>query len=571
MKKILQISLARTPFTLEEDAYGQLDLYLESIRNLFRQVEGREDILADIEGRVAERFLESGKAIITLIEVEQVITSMGRAEEYQESTNTNQENSSSESLPKSSKKFYRDPQGALIGGVCTGIASYFDVEVLWVRVAFVIAAFANGLGLIAYPILWLITPEAKTPSRRLEMKGTPVTLGALKETAEENIKEFQSSTGKRLKVALEEIFSFTIKIARTGTGIFLSVGSVFLILLLSVIVPFLLTNPSGPYFPVPITDIIPLSLFWEVLAVGSLLILFPAIFILLLGINLLRKPALSLVRVGSVLFAGWCLALISGSIVTAKIVPIAQNHPLFEGTTKNLSLVEPFSTVRIQKAIRLTLVQGTEPSLKVHGRLVDINRLKMEINDDALTLSTQNYQNACLFCLIEPIEVELTLPTAKELVAEEGANLIVNQWIAANTLMLETRTGATLEAQVDAPEVQAEAENGSRIFLNGAIDLLQASGHSGGYIALTSKGKSLTLIANEGSIIDAGSAIYTDTKALAEEESTLSIGTTQTLEAEAKTASFIWYTGNPKRIEKRSEEGEIQPMSASELTEASPW
>lgn len=122
MKKILQISLARTPFLLEEDAYLQLDLYLESIRNLFERVEGREDILADIEGRVAERFLESGKTIITLIEVEQVIASMGRAEEYQESANAGQEMSSSESLPKSPKKFYRDPQGALIGGVCTGIA-----------------------------------------------------------------------------------------------------------------------------------------------------------------------------------------------------------------------------------------------------------------------------------------------------------------------------------------------------------------------------------------------------------------------------------------------------------------
>src|SRR5690606_12039606 len=81
------------------------------------------------------------------------------------------------------KKLYRDPKNAIVGGVCAGLAAYFDVDAVWIRLAFVLLAFANGFGFLVYLVLWLVTPEAKSATQRLEMEGTPVNLATIAENA----------------------------------------------------------------------------------------------------------------------------------------------------------------------------------------------------------------------------------------------------------------------------------------------------------------------------------------------------------------------------------------------------
>src|SRR5690606_6755312 len=88
---------------------------------------------------------------------------------------------------KNIKKLFRNPDDRVIGGVSSGLAAYFDIDVLWVRLAFVGLVFAGGSGFVIYLILWIITPVAKSITERIEMKGGAITLSNIESTIQENL------------------------------------------------------------------------------------------------------------------------------------------------------------------------------------------------------------------------------------------------------------------------------------------------------------------------------------------------------------------------------------------------
>jgi phage shock protein PspC (stress-responsive transcriptional regulator) len=184
MKKALQISLARTLFTIEDDAYAKLDNYLSSLRIRFDTTDGKDEIMNDIESRIAEQFLESKKNIITLGEVGMVIASMGSDEEFDEA-----EKASPAPKKSSTRKLYRDTENSVIAGVCSGLGKYFSIDPLLVRIIFVIFIFATGFGALIYIFMWIFVPEAKTAGQKLEMGGNPVTIDTLSKSIREKIEE----------------------------------------------------------------------------------------------------------------------------------------------------------------------------------------------------------------------------------------------------------------------------------------------------------------------------------------------------------------------------------------------
>lgn len=174
MKKIININLNGRVIPIEDTAYEKLQAYIESLRKYFAKEESRDEIINDIESRIAELLHEKvrkGAGSITDADIDEVATSMGRPEDFEaedatENATTHsaqQEQSNKQQYSYSEKKtkgrLYRDTGDKFIGGVCSGIAAYLNVDPAIVRILFAIITFGGfGLGFLAYIILWIVLP-----------------------------------------------------------------------------------------------------------------------------------------------------------------------------------------------------------------------------------------------------------------------------------------------------------------------------------------------------------------------------------------------------------------------------
>jgi phage shock protein PspC (stress-responsive transcriptional regulator) len=179
MKKTFSVNLGNKVYNIDEDAYTRLKEYLDRIEGYFSDQKEREDIINDIEMRLSELFTErlgSIRQVITLPDVEEATRIMGDPQEIggeREEGGQAQDRTFYERR-SGPRRFYRDPENRIIGGVCGGIGAYLNIDPLIVRIALVILFLTFGVGLLIYIILWIVVPEAKTTAQKLEMRGDTV-------------------------------------------------------------------------------------------------------------------------------------------------------------------------------------------------------------------------------------------------------------------------------------------------------------------------------------------------------------------------------------------------------------
>jgi phage shock protein PspC (stress-responsive transcriptional regulator) len=177
MKKVININFQGTIVPIEESSYELLQQYIESLRKYFANEEGRDEIVNDIESRFSELFqerLKAGSTCITDDDVNAIIRNMGRPEDFEEaekgesmeSGNTQSGDSKNNSKKEKSessyqgdwnqrgKRLYRDENHKILGGVCSGLAAYFGIDPVIVRIIFLIP----GIGFLPYIILWIVVP-----------------------------------------------------------------------------------------------------------------------------------------------------------------------------------------------------------------------------------------------------------------------------------------------------------------------------------------------------------------------------------------------------------------------------
>ncbi|MBT3417799.1 MAG: PspC domain-containing protein, partial [Flavobacteriales bacterium] len=234
MNKTVNINLAGMVFHINEDAFEILNNYLNTLKNHFKNEEGGDEILKDIEGRIAELFTGrlDKKEAISLTDINEIITIMGDPSQYDDEIEQGQSQESQnkeEDLRKGKKrKVYRDGDGKMIGGVCSGMAHYFDISVFWSRIIFFFLLFIMGPGApFIYIMLWIALPSAKTTAEKLEMKGEKVNINNI----EKNIKDELNILDKKYTNEIFGANSFFRKIVdfciRVITGIFKFTGSCF--------------------------------------------------------------------------------------------------------------------------------------------------------------------------------------------------------------------------------------------------------------------------------------------------------------------------------------------------------
>lgn len=202
MNKTVTINLGGIIFHIEEDAYETLSSYLSAIKGYFKNSDGRDEIMADIENRIAEMLnvkVSKGKQAVLMSDVTEVIAVMGKPEEFAGESSFEEkkhENPSREAPGYKRKRIFRDADNRILGGVCSGLGHYFGFDPLWLRLAWVLLIFLAGTGFLLYIILWIIIPKAKTVAEKLEMQGEPVTAESIGKKIEEEMEEVKKKVNE---------------------------------------------------------------------------------------------------------------------------------------------------------------------------------------------------------------------------------------------------------------------------------------------------------------------------------------------------------------------------------------
>lgn len=203
MKKTITVNIKGLSFTIEEDAYEVLQKYLSRLSAAFEGQVGGDDIIEDLEIRIAELFnakLNELKTVIEMSDVREVLTTLGEPEEMinDGDEDDDEEYSAHNSSHKSNheKRLFRDEENAVLGGVCAGIANYFHLDVVVIRILFAVILFFGGFGIPLYIILWIAIPRAKNTIDRLRMKGRPINVETVKEEVEMAAEKMKEGTRK---------------------------------------------------------------------------------------------------------------------------------------------------------------------------------------------------------------------------------------------------------------------------------------------------------------------------------------------------------------------------------------
>ncbi|MCD9575391.1 PspC domain-containing protein [Flavobacterium soyae] len=356
MNKTVNINLGGMFFHIDEDAYLKLTRYFDAIKRSLNNSSGQDEIIKDIEMRVSELLTEkqkSEKHVVGLKDVDEVIAVMGQPEDYiideEEKSNQSFKNYSG----RSHKKLYRDKENGMIGGVATGLAHYFGIDAVWIKIVFLIFVFAGfGTGILAYFVLWIVTPEAVTTSEKLEMTGEPVTISNIEKKVREEIdslsEKFKNADydkmGNQVKSGAERIsssfgdFVMTVfKIFAKFLGIILIMSGIAVLIMLLIGVFTLGTNAfvdfpwqnfveAGNFTEYPLWSFGLLMLF----AVGI-----PFFFLTLLGFKLLSPNLKSIGNITKyTLLAVWIIAIaIAISIGIKQATEISRDNKVVEKKT----------------------------------------------------------------------------------------------------------------------------------------------------------------------------------------------------------------------------------------------
>lgn len=549
MKKTINVNLAGRIFYVEEDAYPVLDTYLKDVKAHFNKFADSEEILRDIEARIAEQLMPEHKdaqPIVNLESVQKVMAAMGNPADFSETEQGLPEKETphtSDNEQTTKRRFFRNGDDAILGGVSSGIASYFDVDPLWIRLAFVIATLTGGYGILIYIILWIVIPNAETPTQKLEMKGDKLTLKAIEQSVKEKIIDHPEARKGVRKVgnAIHEIVNrlvlvvgkfFKIIIRIVGAGLLL--GTLLALVGLVIGSIGLAASGTSPYIEFPLRDFFGQHMFYLAVTVGFFLVFVPLMLLALTGTTMITcKNKFRLAPVAA-LIATWILAAGIGVGVAARHAPRVQEfidtNPAYK-IVSNTKSVDAFTKLEVRSGVRVTLEHGAVYSVQIDATEKDQRRLQATVQNSVLTIEKQNntQDQWCILCLHKRPHITITTPTLSSISAEnsatiDGENLVVGE------LVLSLKNSSSANLKLQATDLQLTAENAAHARLSGTA-------------------LNVHIRARNASRINAQELAAQSVQVESENTSSVVVQASEKLTAQARNGSRIRYTGNPKQVE----------------------
>ncbi|MCF4101850.1 PspC domain-containing protein [Gillisia sp. M10.2A] len=380
MNKTVNINLAGIFFHIDEDAYAKLQHYLEAIKRSLTNTQGRDEIIADIEARIAELFAEKIKdkrQVISATEVEEVISVMGQPEDYMVDEEIFEDEPSYSYKSTNGKQLFRDTEHSYVGGVSSGLGHYLAIEAVWIRLLWVILTIASsGAFILIYIALWIFVPEAKTTADKLSMRGEAVNITNIERKIREG---FEDVAGKVRNVDYEKygnkaksgashaatgigsgiLFILNIFVKLIGVFVLLVAGSVLISLFIA-----LFTVGIFGIFDAPWTDYIEMAgigaPLWVLFLLAFLIVGIPFFFLFILGLKILVKKLKSIGTPAKLVLLGiWLLSVIAGvtlainqattrafdgEVVISEVLPVKSQDTLYLAMQNN-----PFYTSNIYR------------------------------------------------------------------------------------------------------------------------------------------------------------------------------------------------------------------------------
>lgn len=410
MDKTISISIGGFSFIIDDGAYQILKNYLDQIRQSLKNMEGIDEVMSDVEARIAEIFKENlgAREVVNEQDVEKVIHIMGKPEQYTEGDDFDRKEEEKDSIhasatsEKKSKKLYRDPDDKIIAGVLSGIAHYLGIETWITRVLWIILFFADvpltntGFTVISYIILWIILPKAQTLSQKYQMHGQSGDFESIKKNISKTFSDITNSgsktsdsIGEVLRV-FAKVILIIIGISFVITGIGLLIGAIVSIFALSNEIPFRFFGYIIDYAWQE----------WTAKALILLLMVLPAILFILFGFKLLsNRIKINKYLVGS-FTAIWTLSLI-GIILLGQTIytnfkqEIELNERksfLIEQDTVKIAFEKLKSTNKPQ--IRWSIDRETGGFVEFEGNLHRIikENIELKVSPDELVHLEINYR-----------------------------------------------------------------------------------------------------------------------------------------------------------------------------------
>ncbi len=538
MKKTLTINLNGIVFNIDDDAYETLSAYLNELEKHFADDE-REEIIKDIEDRIAELFTERmhGRNVVDASDVASVIETMGQPNQFDdEAAEPHADAAASKSSQRKFRKFYRDGDDRLIGGVAAGLAAYIGWDTTLVRILLLLLLlFSAGWTLLFYILLWIIVPEAKTTAQRLEMQGIEPNL--------ENIKKYmpKRETIQHVGNRALEVISWILKFAAIfisgciGIGLFMAViGIVVAIFTLRMM-----------YIPGMFGSWIDIAL----LVSCALFLLCPAIGLVLLCIRLINKNAPHRPWISWTLLIVWIVSLfaIIGTAIKSTHSPFVPNiaaagatitEQLFDNLNDDSDAISevrtcaPFSSIEAERAVRVVLSQGDTTSVVVKAQDHMLRNIETNVENGVLHIENNNHNNRTRTLPV----VYVTTPTLTSIKASEAS------FIKSET-PFEHLQPLTLEAS-----------GASRIQLTGSAERVIIEASEASRIQLTGSAERVIIKASEASYVNVADMAITAVETSASEASSINIGQVEKARLTAESAAAITYEGQPSQLERNCQE-----------------
>ncbi len=353
MNKTIIININGTVFHIEEDAYEILKHYMTDVKRHFMNSADSHEITTDIENRIAEMFsdilVKEAKQVIIEDDVKQVVEQMGTVEDF---ANAESDEPSAPSSPfayknTGSRTLFRDPDDHLLGGVCAGLANYFDIQAVWVRLLFAVAIAFFGTGLLLYAILWIVIPRASSRADRMAMKGEKLNLQGFKNSFEEesnlrnhiaNLHSEAKPIIYKLRDFLSEFFYHLGQFFRVSGKVLVKVfGVIVLLACLGFAITLIVFLAMGTIWADANPTLFDLEIMTNEYATRLLFAGFVAAFIPLLAIFLLTLNAIFNTKaidrsVGSVIFIIWLFSIGVLAYYGTKIASGFQSSASFNQT-----------------------------------------------------------------------------------------------------------------------------------------------------------------------------------------------------------------------------------------------
>ncbi|GAA0761585.1 PspC domain-containing protein [Psychroflexus lacisalsi] len=423
MNKTININLANVFFHIDEDAFMKLDKYLKTIESYLANEESRDEILQDIEARIAELFTESmahHNQVITMIQVDKMISIMGEPEAYK--IDDEEDSSSTFSRPRSARKLYRDIDRNYVGGVSAGLNHYLGLNLLLIRFIWIISAISSfGATVIIYAILWAIIPPARTTAQKLDMQGEPVNLSNIERKVKESYSKFADKVGgldyekyeQQTKSGIAKFFDGLGEILR-ALGVFISkfLGVILLIISSLVLVGlliFLFSFGTISLFELgdfTRTDFFPLGIpYWIQVALFFLAAAIPFFYLLILSLKLLISNLKSIGRISHITLIGiWILCVIvittlsikkqlevsyDADVIDVKSYSLSENDTIKIKMNQNLLFSEDLKRSSMQKIVEDedNISKLYSPNVYINFRTSNDDELKIRVTKNTYASS----------------------------------------------------------------------------------------------------------------------------------------------------------------------------------------